>query len=71
MEPEAKEFLQRVSFTLLAGLVWMAINSTAGIMYNYAFIEGKLRIGNIIFYVWLVVSFVLLLWFYIRLWKSL
>ncbi len=70
MEPEIRAFLQRIALTILGLLLWMSINSTIGIMYNYAFFEGRISIGNIIFYVWLVVSFIALIWFYSKLWKK-
>lgn len=70
MEPEVKAFLKRVANSIFAGLAWMAINSTFGIMYDFAFIHDKLSLANILFYIWFVVSLGLLLWFYIRLWKK-
>ncbi len=70
MEPEAREFLKRISFTIGGTLLWMAINATLGIMYNYGFPEDGVSTGNIIFYIWLVASFCVLIWFYIRLWKG-
>ena len=70
MEPEARAFLQRISYTIGGTLFWMAINATFGIRYNYAFPETGLGIGNIIFYLWLIVSLIILIWFYIKLWKN-
>ena len=70
MEPEARAFLQRISYTIGGTLLWMAVNATFGIRYNYAFPEGGISAGNIIFYIWLVASFCILIWFYIRLWKN-
>jgi hypothetical protein len=70
MEPEVRAFLIRVANSIFVGLGWMAINSTLGIMYDFAFIHGKLSLANILFYIWFVASLALLLWFYIRLWKK-
>ncbi len=70
MEPEVREFLKRISLSLGVGILWMALNSTFGIMYDYAFIHDSVTIGNIIFYIWFPVSIFLLIWFYIRLWKK-
>lgn len=70
MEPEVKEFLSRISLSIGLAVLWMSINSTAGIMYDLAFIHGHLSIGNIIFYIWFIASIVIMVRLYIRLWKN-
>ena len=70
MEPEVAAFLKRISTSIFVGILWMVINSTFGIMYDFAFVHDKITLGNILFYIWLVVSLPLLLWFYMRLWKK-
>lgn len=70
MEKEVKDFLKKILLTMSVGMLWLLINSTAGIMYGYFFIEGKLSNGNIIFYLWLVLSFIFLLRYFIKLWKK-
>lgn len=68
MEPGVKEYLLRIINTLSVGLIWLAINSSFGIMYDYAFIHEHVTTGNIIFYIWFVISFTAFLWWVIRLW---
>ncbi len=70
MEPDIKDFLTRVMNSLFAGVAWLAINSTFGIMYGFAFPENKISIGNIIFYVWFLGSLAFLIWLCIRIWKK-
>ncbi len=70
MEPGVREYLIRILNTISVGLLWLAINSTMGIMYDYAFIHDKLTAGNIIFYVWFISSLSLFLWWVIRLWSK-
>jgi membrane protein DedA with SNARE-associated domain len=70
MEPGVKEFLQRLVLSIFTALLWMLINSTAGIMFGHAFIEHKLSVGNIIFYAWFLTSLVFLIRFYYRLWSK-
>jgi hypothetical protein len=50
----------------------MAINSTAGIMYQFAYLQegAGIQVENIIFYLWLILSFIALLYYLIRLWKK-
>lgn len=70
MEPEVKEFLRRIIMTLSLGLLWMLINSTAGIMYGYAFFDNGLRVGNILFYIWFLASLAVLIWYMYKLWTK-
>ena len=70
MEPAVRAYLLRIINTLSFGLIWLIINSTAGIMYGWAFPAKKISAGNIIFYVWLVLSFVSLLMYIIKLWNK-
>lgn len=70
MEPGVKEYLLRIVNTLSMALLWLALNSTAGIMYGLAFVQDHIRIGNILFYIWFVLSLVAFLWWLIRLWRK-
>lgn len=60
----------RIVNTLSVGLLWMAINSTLGIMYGFAFVQDKLKAGNIVFYLWFLISLGFFLWWVIRLWRK-
>lgn len=70
MEPAARAYLIRIINTLSVGLIWLVINSTAGIMYGWAFPKEKISLGNILFYVWLAISFAGLLIYIIKLWSK-
>ncbi|MFN3299167.1 MAG: hypothetical protein ACK41Z_03145 [Sediminibacterium sp.] len=70
MEPGVREYLLRIVNTLSVGLFWLAINSTAGIMYDHAFFYDTITIGNIIFYIWFISSFILFLRWQIKLWSK-
>jgi hypothetical protein len=70
MEPEAREFLQRISLSLGVGLLWLISNSTFGIMLGWAYIYGHINAGNIIFYIWFVASIFLMIWLFKKLWKG-
>ncbi|MGI8950076.1 MAG: hypothetical protein ACR2FN_00685 [Chitinophagaceae bacterium] len=70
MEPEVKEFLKRIALCVFLTFFWLLINCTAGIMFNLAFIENKISAGNILFYLWLLLSFILLLFLYKKLWQK-
>lgn len=70
MEPEVREFLARISKTIGVVVLWMFINSTVGIMFGWAFTNGHVTTGNIIFYIWFVVSLAAMLWLIWKLWKG-
>ena len=70
MEPGVREYLIRIINTLSLGLLWMAINSTAGIMNDLAFVHEHITAGNIFFFIWFAASLVAYLWYVIRLWSK-
>lgn len=70
MEPDVRAYLIRILNTIFMGLFWLAINTTAGIMYDFAFIHDRISTGNIIFYIWFIISLIIFLWYIIRLWKK-
>jgi len=41
-----------------------------GVRYGYAFFEEGIHWSNILFYIWVIVSFIGLLFLYIRIWKN-
>lgn len=69
MEPEAAAFLRRVANSLAIGLIWLAVNATAAIKGDNAFVGDHVTIGNILFYIWFVISLGLLIILYKKVWK--
>ena len=69
VEPEVKSFLSKIVTSLSVGLLWLLINSTIGIGFNFAFFENKPSVGNYIFYVWFLVSLFFLIKLYRKLWR--
>ncbi|HTE25523.1 hypothetical protein [Flavitalea sp.] len=68
MEEDAKQFLLRVVRSLTAGLLWLFINMTLGIYLGLLLFEDVPSTGNIIFYLWFVLSIGLLIRYLIRTW---
>ena len=54
MEPEVKEFLKKIVWSVFFGLLWLMLNMTLGIYFNLLFVEDKIRIGNIAYYIFLL-----------------
>ncbi|MFM9908810.1 MAG: hypothetical protein ACKVOW_05660 [Chitinophagaceae bacterium] len=70
MEEDASRFLKRIVWSLSSGLVWMFINLGMGIYNGWMVPKEKIGITNIIFYIWMVVSLILLIWINRRIWKD-
>jgi hypothetical protein len=70
MEPEVREFLQRISLSLGIGILWLILNSTFGIMLDYAFVYDHISTGNTIFYIWFFASLLFMIGLYRKLWKG-
>ena len=70
MEPGIKEFFRRLSLSIGLCVFWMAINMAIGIKYGYAFFEDNIHWSNIVFYTWVMVSFIALIFLDIRIWKK-
>ncbi len=69
VEPEVKDFLKRIVQSIFLGLFWLMINMTMGIYFGLLFIDGKISIGNIIFYLFSMLSLAALIWFYYKTWS--
>jgi hypothetical protein len=70
MEPDVKEFLVRIMQTISMSVVWLLVNMTLGIYFNFAFFEHAPSIWNYLFYLWFLISFGLLLYYFHKKWKG-
>lgn len=68
MEPEAAALLRRVANSLVTGFIWLAVNATAAIKGDNAFIGDHITIGNVLFYIWFVISIFILVVIYKKIW---
>jgi NADH:ubiquinone oxidoreductase subunit 3 (subunit A) len=70
IEPETRDFLKRIIQTISVGMLFLLLHMTFGLYFNWAFFEGNIRPGNIIYYIILLLSLAGLIYFYYRLWKG-
>jgi hypothetical protein len=70
MEPEMAAFLKRVGKTLSIAFCWLAVTAIAAIKGDNAFIGPRIRIGNILFYLWLVVSILIFIRLDKKIWSA-
>lgn len=68
MEPEAAAFLRRVGNSLVVGFIWLAVNATAAIKGDNAFVGDHVTIGNILFYIWFLASIFILVFVLKKMW---
>jgi hypothetical protein len=70
MEPEVRNYLAKIATTLSASLLWLLVNTTLGIRFNFAFFDERPTIKNYIFYVWFIISLTAMILFFIKKWKA-
>ena len=70
IEPEVKDFLKRILQTVSMGMLFLIVHMTFGLYLNWGFYEEKITAGNVIYYIFLIISLVGLLLYYNKLWKS-
>jgi hypothetical protein len=70
MEPEVREFLQRIVWTLSIALLWLMINTIAGLRFELAILDGNHQMATIFFYIWLFLSLFLMLKLFRKWWKA-
>jgi hypothetical protein len=70
MEPEVRAFLLLIVNTISMGMVWLLLNMTLGIYFNFAFFEESPSLGNMLYYIFLPGSLVLLILYLRKKWKG-
>jgi hypothetical protein len=68
MEEDAKAFLLRVVRSITAALLWLFVNMTLGIYIGLMLFDHSPSTANIIFYVWFLLSLVLLILYLKKTW---
>jgi hypothetical protein len=69
MENDAKDFLLRIVRTIIAALLWLIVNVFIGIYMGWMFFYESPTTGNYIFYCWMLISLVVLLFYFRKLWN--
>ena len=70
MEPEVREFLQRIVWTLSIALLWLMINAIAGLRFELAILDGTHQWATLFFYAWLLLSLFLMIRLFKKWWKA-
>jgi len=70
MEPEVAAFLRKIGKSILATFIWLALTAIAAIKGDNAFIGEHIQLNNVLFYIWLIISVVLLVKVYKKVWVA-
>jgi len=70
MEPEVKDFLTRIVWSVSLAFAWLVLTLGIG-AYNQLLVpENGITIGHIIFYIWFALSLAGLIWINFRIWRK-
>jgi len=69
-DPEVTRYFKKIINSLFTGLMWLFINITAGIYFELAYSKRYPSYIHVLFFVWLVLSLILLLWYYYKIWSK-
>ena len=70
MEPETAAFLKRIGKSMTMGFAWLAFTCVFAIKGDNAFVNESVTIGNVLFYLWFVLSIVVLIVMLKKLWAE-
>lgn len=70
MDPEVKKYFRKIIASFSIGLLWLFASVTSGLYFQLGLVDEQLHWYNWFFYFLFVASFLLLLRFYYRLWKT-
>ncbi|MBS1641783.1 MAG: hypothetical protein JST94_04855 [Bacteroidetes bacterium] len=70
MDPKITAYFICIVRSLSVSFLCLILDSTFGIMYNYAFINNKISLGNVLFYSWFLLSTIACIWYMVKLWSK-
>lgn len=70
MDPEVKKYFRKIINSFSIGLLWLFVIVTSGLYFQLGLINGKFQWYNYIFYSFFLLSFLLLVRYYYKLWKE-
>lgn len=70
MDPQVKMYFRKIMKSFSAGLLWMLVFVTAGLFFKLGHVSSGWHWYNALFYGLLVLSLLLLLRFFYRVWKK-
>jgi hypothetical protein len=69
MDPEVKRYFRKIINSFSFGLLWMIAVATIGLFLGFAIPEGGWHTANYIFYGFALLTFMLLVRYYVKVWR--
>jgi hypothetical protein len=69
MDPEMKRYFRKIVNSFSWGALWLISIATLGIFFQLGFVGGGIKWYNVLFYLILMVSLLLLLRYYYKMWR--
>jgi ABC-type spermidine/putrescine transport system permease subunit II len=70
-DPEVKRYFKKIVNSFVVGAVWLLLVATLGLAAKLAIVKDEVRWYNLLFYGLFGISFLLLLFFYYKVWRKL
>ena len=69
MDPELKKYFRKILNSFSVGALWLIVIATLGMFFQLAIVKGTVKWYNIIFYLILFSSLLMLIRYYYKVWK--
>jgi FtsH-binding integral membrane protein len=67
-DQDVRKYLRRVLSTVSLGFLWLVLTLAIGTYFDLLVPHDHLSIGNIVFYLWMVASLIVLIRLNVRIW---
>jgi hypothetical protein len=69
VDPEIKKYFRKIINSFSVGALWLVCIATLGIFFQLGFIANGIKWYNILFYFVFIISMLMLIRYYYRVWK--
>ena len=69
-DPEVAKYFKKIINSFSYGFLWLLTIVTSGIYFQLAIINGSIHWYNVVFYICLLLSLLVLLRYYYKIWKE-
>jgi len=70
LEEDIRTFFVKIINTIAAILLWLFVNIAIGLKLKFAEVQHHLTAGNIIFYVWVLLSGAFVFYYVLKIWRK-
>ena len=70
VDPEIKKYFRQIVNSVSVGSFWLLILMLFGLYFRFGIVENGLSVGNIVFYIFFLVSLVAYIYFLYKVWRK-